>query len=244
MGRKEKGRRKLNKWRSRSRSGWRYKKRKGPARIIETSHPHQRSLSLSFSYVRSFVSTCLGGIEGRAITDVRTYEPNQARSKKGEGTRKPFIPYPSGRGKFASFGRELCGSLRGRDFCHEFGRFKGGGIEGKPEITRRVRPKGGEREGKGTSLLPLLFPLSPSTVTVEKERGEETQFFCPQFPSVSSSSSSLSPKGKFSKIGRTGFHFCAGTQNTWRKNFSFRTLLEAHESKQASSLRLLSRPVC
>ena len=177
MGRKEKGRRKLNKWRSRSRSGWRYKKRKGPARIIETSHPHQRSLSLSFSYVRSFVSTCLGGIEGRAITDVRTYEPNQARSKKGEGTRKPFIPYPSGRGKFASFGRELCGSLRGRDFCHEFGRFKG--IEWKPEITRRVRPKGGEREGKGTSLLPLPFPLSPSTVTVEKERGEETQFFVP-----------------------------------------------------------------
>lgn len=133
------------------------RKEKGRQRIIETSHPHQRSLPLFLSYVRSFVSTCLGGIEGRAITDVRTYEPNQARSKKGEGTRKPFIPFPSGRGKFASFGRELCGSRRGRDFCHEFGRFKGGGIEWKPEITRRVRPKGG---GPGKGRGPPFFLFS------------------------------------------------------------------------------------
>ena len=115
-------------------------------------------------------------MKGRAITDVRTYEPNQARSKKGEGTRKPFIPFPSGRGKFASFGRELCGSRRGRDFCHEFGRFKGGGSKGSQKSREESGPR---EEGGGTSLLPLLFPLSPSTVTVEKERGKRPNFFVP-----------------------------------------------------------------
>ncbi len=47
--------------------------------------------------------------------------------------------------------------------------------------SQKSREESGPREerGKGTSLLPLPFPLSPSTVTVEKERGEETQFFVP-----------------------------------------------------------------
>ena len=138
------------------------RKEKGRQRIIETSHPHQRSLSLSFSYVRSFVSTCLGGMKGRAITDVRTYEPNQARSKKGEGTRKPFIPFPSGRGKFASFGRELCGSRRGRDFCHEFGRFKGGGDRMEARNHEKSQAQG-RREGREGDL-PSSSSLPPVSV--------------------------------------------------------------------------------